>query len=693
MRVWAARFSRLGASLALAAWLVPGAGAGSGSGASSRLVVSADRAPALSGEIFRVDLDGRRTDLSRSPFQDTQPVVSPDGAQVAFVSDRTGETAVYVVGIDGRGLERVSGALAQPTIVGWSRDSRRVLVTAMSPGIVGGDGLLEVVGAGAPPRVIANDRATLREPSWSPDGRFVAYVSGGDRVRVVTPAGAAVFEVDGASNPTTYAWSAADRIAVLSQALAVGATAGLAGGGPGGAGETIQVDDERGRRLARFAGLAPTWSPSGALLASMDGGVLEVRGGGGTGPVVLRRRLFPASEVREIVAAMRVYDPALLWDGERRVAVGNVSRTSELVGPLGPEPGMTVDTGVDLASRRTWRPTGRQWYAGSCGCESPDGSLVAFTANRGSGFALRVSKPGGSAARTIAPLPGCSDDGAFVAAVSGLQFANRGRSVVYQSVCGEPPANLFSLTGSGGVERLTATRAQQTAPALSPDGGMIAYVQAPATGLSCQGCPTALWVMDADGSHTRRLTAPEQQVWDAAPSWSPDGARIVFSRSTQASFGELYVIPAAGGKARDLHIAGADPAWGPHAIAYLGGEEIGGPHISLWTVAPDGAGRRKLATGYLGSPAWSRTGRLAYLVQPPAGAPALVVIDGKATHRYPLPFSEASGLAWSPDGTRLVIVARALSTAPYDAYSLDADGRDLRRLTTNLDVLGATWAR
>jgi WD40 repeat protein len=39
--------------------------------------------PPLFGEIYRVGLDGRLTDLSRSPADDAKPAVSPDGRWLA----------------------------------------------------------------------------------------------------------------------------------------------------------------------------------------------------------------------------------------------------------------------------------------------------------------------------------------------------------------------------------------------------------------------------------------------------------------------------------------------------------------------------------------------------------------------------------------------------------------------------------
>jgi hypothetical protein len=57
-----------------------------GAGSTTQIVFAADRRPALDGEIYRVDMDGKRVDLSRSPYADTQQTVSPDGKRIAFLS-------------------------------------------------------------------------------------------------------------------------------------------------------------------------------------------------------------------------------------------------------------------------------------------------------------------------------------------------------------------------------------------------------------------------------------------------------------------------------------------------------------------------------------------------------------------------------------------------------------------------------
>jgi Tol biopolymer transport system component len=71
-------------------------------------VFAADRAPSLNGEIYRLDRDGRRVDLSNSPAVDSAAAVSPNGKLVAFKSNHGGKVALYTVRIDGTGLRRVS---------------------------------------------------------------------------------------------------------------------------------------------------------------------------------------------------------------------------------------------------------------------------------------------------------------------------------------------------------------------------------------------------------------------------------------------------------------------------------------------------------------------------------------------------------------------------------------------------------
>jgi TolB protein len=353
----------------------------------------------------------------------------------------------------------------------------------------------------------------------------------------------------------------------------------------------------------------------------------------------------------------------LVWADKRRVVVG------------------PSDVGVDTATGKTFSATARFF-----GTRSPDGRLVVEVAKSGDAFAVQVSPLLGSGSQTYGRVPGCYDDGVFVAALQSLQFVPGHKSLVYESYCPEPFAALYAVSAAGGgLTRLTHVQEQELSPSWSPDGSRIVYEQSQYTGLSCKGCPSSLWIANADGSHRRQLTNPIEQ-YDVSPSWSPDGKRIVFSRSSPSSAGTLFVISAAGGTLRSLHVAASEVAWGTSRIAYLVDGLRG---EAVWTAAPDGSRKRRIAAhlARAGSLAWSRSGRLGYL----EGNHVAVLADGGRLRKVPLPFAMVVSLAWSPDGSRFVVTAGANGSATHDVYTVRIDGSGRKRLTKNMDAMGATW--
>jgi len=82
------------------------------------------------------------------------------------------------------------------------------------------------------------------------------------------------------------------------------------------------------------------------------------------------------------------------------------------------------------------------------------------------------------------------------------------------------PPNITQLTGFG--ERAS----------WSPDGKRIAFMRWNSTASPANG--RAIFVVDADGTHVRRLTPWRLEAGDH-PDWSPDGRRILF-RSGVSSY-------------------------------------------------------------------------------------------------------------------------------------------------------------
>jgi Tol biopolymer transport system component len=118
-------------------------------------------------------------------------------------------------------------------------------------------------------------------------------------------------------------------------------------------------------------------------------------------------------------------------------------------------------------------------------------------------------------------------------------------------------------------------------PALSPDGGLVAFVAGPLF-------RTRLYVRQVEGGAAVAIT-PGGAVFARVPRWSPDGKRLVF-RSERG----VEVIPALGGASRLLVAAPPadwlDAAWSPdgHSLVYALGD-------SVYVRAVDGSAVRPLA--------------------------------------------------------------------------------------------------
>jgi len=83
--------------------------------------------------IWRFDLGaragsaGRWTEIINSSAQDASPQYSPDGREICFRSDRTGDEQIWVSTADGSGPQQVTPGRLSPSVGRWSPDGRSIV--------------------------------------------------------------------------------------------------------------------------------------------------------------------------------------------------------------------------------------------------------------------------------------------------------------------------------------------------------------------------------------------------------------------------------------------------------------------------------------------------------------------------------------------------------------------------------------
>lgn len=236
-------------------------------------------------------------------------------------------------------------------------------------------------------------------------------------------------------------------------------------------------------------------------------------------------------------------------------------------------------------------------------------------------------------------------------------------STIYYRADGDKPAwGLFQVAAAGGRRKEIPFQGEALGipipgggPSLSRDGTRLCFA---GVSKAVQGnpFPTAIYVIDSEGGKLLRLTEPGSG--GMAPTWSPDGKKIAFTRGegiTGEAVVNLFVVPAAGGEAhrisvREGQVEGSAAAWSPDGelIAYLGRDSTlrvipaaGGPSRVLasdlgrlrghgvtwspdgqeiaftagnriWRVPRGGGEPKEVRIGLLGTPGqidWSRDGK------------------------------------------------------------------------------------
>jgi Tol biopolymer transport system component len=292
-----------------------------------------------------------------------------------------------------------------------------------------------------------------------------------------------------------------------------------------------------------------------------------------------------------------------------------------------------------------------------------DSTLIRVTvANRDGPEDIYLLNPDGTLGENLTRTP--EGRGSWIPSFSWdcgrIVFASNrddgGGAAIY--VMGADGSNIRQLTKRGG-------RDWDYMPIFSPDGNRILYI-------ATVDDKRTIWVMDADGSNQRRFTdTPGENWYSVEDPWSPDGSKFLF-HSTWETGATVRYQPEVQLGGTDLFLSDPD-----------------GSNVSRLTQVKD-------TTEMNASGKWTPDGTEIVFESVRGGNWGTWIMDGDGSNQRQSPYTSGSPVAWSPDRTQIVFnssrdVAGKNPWIFQDVYVMDADGENVRRVTTTTDSGG--WSR
>jgi len=131
-----------------------------------------------------------RTRVTHDPAEDVSPAWSPDGDQIAFVSERHGNTDLFVIEPDGGHERRLTTDRATDESFSWSPRGDRIVYVSYRHGAepenVGlGDAEVFVVDLrSGEQRNLTRNPDWDGDPDWSPDGSRIVFTRRTDHAEI-----------------------------------------------------------------------------------------------------------------------------------------------------------------------------------------------------------------------------------------------------------------------------------------------------------------------------------------------------------------------------------------------------------------------------------------------------------------------------------------------------------------------------
>jgi Tol biopolymer transport system component/DNA-binding winged helix-turn-helix (wHTH) protein len=383
-------------------------------------------------------------------------------------------------------------------------------------------------------RRLTIDPAADSNPTWSPDGRLIAFLRerpDGTTIQLVSPLGGADRKLGDFRGADSIGWSSD------SQWLAAGRSQEQGTGGLPRGIYLIPVDGGDPRRLIASSPLVadsnPAFSPDGGRLAYTS---------------CRYDRLSLPSWFRGHTGGCDLYLLEL-----------NPARTPPL-----PLRRLTTQR-LQFVGSVTWTRDG-------------SGVVYAATAPAQYPYLWRVDAEGTRPPERI-EVAGSGGDPAVALTRDRLAFVRDLFDLdIYRFEAGRP------------VQVVIGSNAIENEPRLSPDGRRLAFAS------KRSGYPAEIWVADADGSNPQSLTHG-MAGFHGSPYWSPDGRRIVFDSMDDDLQYHIWIIDADGGSPRRLTTQADNehaPAWSRDGRWIYFSSVDGVAARDLWRVSVDGRTSQRL---------------------------------------------------------------------------------------------------